>query len=245
MTRTSDQEPSQPIQLNPEQSALVQEIVTRLGEKKKAPRFQILKLVSLCDMETCRAILEEALQIEANGGMMTNKGDRRRTPGGIFFKLLRDRLSPDVIAQVLPQRDFKKQKQLRKEHRQREITAQRAAKKGIASKVIITLYGIPDTVDVSEQDSVMVALKHTVTREAVPPNLPAPPASSTIYVVYMSTQDWTRISEALEADPQDEMVIEGLPVLDSDLGCIVVYATKPSTRYLINESKKAHTSAQS
>src|SRR5881394_1621963 len=55
------------VEVSPEQEALAKEIANGLGEKEKTPRYQIIKLLSLCDMETCRAFYEEALQIEANG----------------------------------------------------------------------------------------------------------------------------------------------------------------------------------
>src|SRR4051794_12575938 len=39
------------------------------------------------------ALLEQALHIEAHGGMLTNDNSRRRTPGGTFFALMRDAVS--------------------------------------------------------------------------------------------------------------------------------------------------------
>ena len=36
----------------------------------------------------------EALTVEANGGMRTQDGSRRRTKGGVFFYLVRGRVSP-------------------------------------------------------------------------------------------------------------------------------------------------------
>ncbi|XP_026191152.1 phosphorylated adapter RNA export protein [Cyclospora cayetanensis] len=39
----------------------------------------------------CMELLEEALELEARGGMMTAEG-RRRTPGGVFLRLLQDRV---------------------------------------------------------------------------------------------------------------------------------------------------------
>ncbi|KAL8454914.1 hypothetical protein Emag_001280 [Eimeria magna] len=40
----------------------------------------------------CMQILEEALTVEADGGQLTAEG-RRRTPGGVFLRLLQDRIS--------------------------------------------------------------------------------------------------------------------------------------------------------
>jgi hypothetical protein len=39
----------------------------------------------------CRDLLAETLTIEANGGMLTKAGHCRRTPGGVFFRLVKDR----------------------------------------------------------------------------------------------------------------------------------------------------------
>lgn len=37
-------------------------------------------------------LLEQTLAIEKTGGMLTNDGSRRRTKGGVFFKLAKERL---------------------------------------------------------------------------------------------------------------------------------------------------------
>src|SRR5262249_13674139 len=41
--------------------------------------------------DRCAAILMETLTCEANGGMLTKDGTRRRTPGGVFFQLVKER----------------------------------------------------------------------------------------------------------------------------------------------------------
>lgn len=46
--------------------------------------------------------LEETLAIEASGGMMVNNGERRRTPGGVFFYLVKGRLSKELRQQLFP-----------------------------------------------------------------------------------------------------------------------------------------------
>jgi len=41
--------------------------------------------------ERCQALLTDTLTLEAHGGMLIKDGTRRRTPGGTFFQLVRDR----------------------------------------------------------------------------------------------------------------------------------------------------------
>ena len=43
--------------------------------------------------ERCQAILTDTLTMEANGGMLVKSGERRRTPGGVFFALVKGRCS--------------------------------------------------------------------------------------------------------------------------------------------------------
>ncbi len=49
---------------------------------------QIVYLVRMIGAERANQLADEALEIEANGGMLTHAGDRRRSTGGIFFELL-------------------------------------------------------------------------------------------------------------------------------------------------------------
>src|SRR5215470_10217712 len=41
--------------------------------------------------DRCAALLADTLTSEANGGMLTKDGTRRRTPGGVFFQLVKER----------------------------------------------------------------------------------------------------------------------------------------------------------
>ena len=48
-----------------------------------------------------RDLFETALGVEASGGLLTADGTRRRSPGGVFFALLRDVLPADAFKRVL------------------------------------------------------------------------------------------------------------------------------------------------
>ena len=70
----------------------VRYITQQLGETAKQARGMIWRIVHECGAEQALEWLREAQEIEAHGGMLTGDGARRRTPGGVFFKLVRDRL---------------------------------------------------------------------------------------------------------------------------------------------------------
>jgi phosphorylated adapter RNA export protein len=62
------------------------DIASKLKEHKIA---LIRKAVAVVGVATCQRICSETLTIEDAGGMMTENGERRRSPGGVFFYLLR------------------------------------------------------------------------------------------------------------------------------------------------------------
>src|SRR4051794_37199985 len=83
---------------------LVDEIAGQLGETEAEPRATILRAVERVGADMALALLQEALAIEAAGGMLLGDGSRRRTPGGIFFRLLRLRAEkPDRLAIFYPE----------------------------------------------------------------------------------------------------------------------------------------------
>ncbi|HVO71422.1 MAG TPA: hypothetical protein VMT24_15335, partial [Aggregatilineaceae bacterium] len=53
-------------------------------------------IVRLCGVGFAQAVLKEALEIDASGGLMTSDGSHRRTRGGVFYYLARYRMSPPV-----------------------------------------------------------------------------------------------------------------------------------------------------
>ena len=69
--------------------ALVQELADRLGEAERGPRALLARVVATLGEERTRAFLAETLAVEAAGGLPLPDGSRRRTPGGVFFHLVR------------------------------------------------------------------------------------------------------------------------------------------------------------
>jgi hypothetical protein len=70
-----------------------------LQEPKKALLTKVLRTIG---PERCAAILAETLTIEANGGLLVQAGDRRRTPGGTFLHLVRQQCTRQERARLFP-----------------------------------------------------------------------------------------------------------------------------------------------
>jgi hypothetical protein len=83
-------------ELTAKQRRSIEEIVATLEETDEVPLRQIEAIVRLCGVSFAQAIVKEALEIDASGGLMTSDGSHRRTKGGIFFYLARYRMSPPV-----------------------------------------------------------------------------------------------------------------------------------------------------
>ncbi len=75
--------------------ALVRELADRLGETAAGPRHQLGRVVAVLGEARARALLAEALALEEQGGLLLPDGSRRRTPGGVFFHLVRTGVAPD------------------------------------------------------------------------------------------------------------------------------------------------------
>jgi hypothetical protein len=67
----------------------VKTIAEKLGEVEREPLKKLKAVVKILGPDKALALCEKALEVEQQGGMMTRDGTRRRTPGGVFFYLVR------------------------------------------------------------------------------------------------------------------------------------------------------------
>ena len=64
-------------------------IAQKLGEVEREPLKRLKAVVKILGPDQALALCEKALEVEQQGGMLTRDGTRRRTPGGVFFYLVR------------------------------------------------------------------------------------------------------------------------------------------------------------
>ena len=75
-------------------------IAKALGESDEGPLAQIKAVVDNLGEQACLVLLAETEKIEKAGGLMRGDGSGRRSPGGVFFFLARQRLPRDVRAAI-------------------------------------------------------------------------------------------------------------------------------------------------
>jgi hypothetical protein len=203
--------------------------VDQLADALQEPNRPLLRQVlRVLGHARTTALLAEALQCEATGGMLTADGTRRRTPGGVFFHVVRQQASPKERQRLFPRPT--------PPHRQAPSAGQTTPVGGPPPPVLpwdevspiiqtlathppgeartmkLTLIGRPGTVEVREQAVVfrMQGKAPGPLPKGLPP-LPSTPALT--WNVMVALRQWNRVKDSLEGHQDDQLIIEGYPVL--------------------------------
>ncbi len=80
---------------------LTDEIAAHLGETEPGPRKTIKRAVRILGPVQVQALLDRTLEIERTGGLLLPDGSRRRTPGGVFFYLIRTTVAPKEAYKIV------------------------------------------------------------------------------------------------------------------------------------------------
>lgn len=226
-------------------------IAEQLGESDEEPKRQIYRVVKRLGADQALGFLQQALQVEAAGGIMLADRSRRRTPGGVFFSLVKEQ-APAAIKRRIFKREPAQSSETRPLPRQKDSTTtsppplltwseRRAAlaelgeEKGQATTMKITLIGRPGKV--VERGQCIITTMQATKIPALPKGLPVPPAPTTTYTVYISIKHWRRVAEAI-SDFEDSLILEGWPHLDSEAKSIAVFVTSATTRKLQAASRE-------
>jgi hypothetical protein len=79
--------------------------------------------------------------------------------------------------------------------------------------VKITLIGRPGRV--VEKGAVMLtSMQQGSKAPSLPKGLPPVPEEPTVYIVYITRKQWRKVAKAIR-NPEDVLIVEGLPVLDN------------------------------
>lgn len=246
---------------------LARHIADALGETEKQPRWLVRRIVEVCGVEQARAWLEKTLEIEANGGWMLPDGSRR-TPGGVFFRLVREQatseqtelFAQDRAAQRKRAGEYKRRMREKQQGETQDTSPERphpAASHvivvevealnaqlediGKATSMKITLIGRPGKLEM-QPNLVITHMTHQAKTATFPKGVPPMPEMPTEYTVYIAAKQWKKVEEAI-ANPEDALIIEGMAAFNPEINGMAVYAQNVATKLLQKQSKGGDKSA--
>ncbi len=249
--------PTPYVSVPPDVWALARAVAVVLGETMPPPLRLITRIVDRLGPARARALLGQALTVEAQGGLTLPDGTRR-TPGGVFFFLVRTsaEIKREDKAYIFPRQGGHPPQAggtgagasapspppplppaAWTDDDYRAINQHLHDEIGRATTVKITVIGRPGTAVEQGQAVVLALMSEKV--PALAKGLPEPPAG-TRYTVFVARKPWAKVAEALAADPEDAAIIEGYAALDARVEGIAVYATSATTKRL-QAAKRAMT----
>jgi hypothetical protein len=223
-------------------------IAAQLNETEDEPLRLLRKVVKRLGTEQSLTFLQETLEVEAQGGLRLADGSRRRTPGGVFFYLVRTK-GPAHVRPLFFQRKLAQASQDGAAASQTQplpftwidriaVLQEIGAEKGQATTVKITLIGRSGKV--IDRGICVVTTMQSSKVPSLPKGLPTPQNVSTTYTVYIASKQWRRVEEALK-DQEDVLIVEGFPQIDTQTSSIAVFATNTTTKKLQMAQRQAQT----
>ena len=230
---------------DPTSAALAKQIAEALGETNI---HQVRRVVEHLGAAAAQAHLVEAQRIEAAGGEQVASGKRRRTPGGVFLRLVRDTATPEQRKAIgWPSGTGETQPagapRTRRLHTEPTLLAALPwaalaehlptllKTPGATMSSKITLIGRPGRIIEAQGAVLTVMVSEPAKAPTLPKGLPVPPAQPTRYIVYIAQKQWQKVAEAIK-DPTDALIVEGYPVYDERLPGLAVLTQAITTRNL-------------
>jgi hypothetical protein len=195
--------------------------VDTLAEALQEPNRPLLtQVLRTLGTDRTTAILTDALTCEANGGMLTRDGTRRRTPGGVFFQLVKERATPQERRRLFP-RPAPQRGQGQPQRQPTALTWDEVqtitqtlatAPPGEARTMKLTLIGRPGKIETRGQ-AVMFRLQGKPPA-SLPRGLPPIPSTPALtWNVMVALRQWNRVKDSLAANQEDQLIIEGYPLM--------------------------------
>ncbi len=79
---------------------VVQGIAAELGETTAQPLAHLRRMLRTLGEERTRQLVQQAKAVEVQGGLLLPDSGRRRTLGGVFFKLAKEQATPEERARI-------------------------------------------------------------------------------------------------------------------------------------------------
>jgi len=216
----------------------------RIAAQLEEPLLWLVEnVIKVLGQERASDLLQQTLEIEAAGGILTAQGDRRRTPGGVYLKLLKEQITPEEQELIFIGGPKTKPKGNQEDAENAanppplgplpwddaRLEISRLIKLPLEkASVKITLVGRPSQVS-KTKSCVVVAMKGSR-----PPSLPkglppAPDGSDFSYAVFISLRHWAKVAPVMAQDKDERLLVEGYPIFDAKRGITVILAQNVRT----------------
>lgn len=210
------------------------------GEKQHGVIRQIKRVIQLCGVEFAQKMYDAAMEIEANGGMMLADNSRRRTPGGVFFHLVRNNVDDEKRRFII--HGGSRPAFLLLSWQDRIALLQSLQnEQGTADIMKVTLRGRPGQVE-KRPEVVVTTMTYQPQNIAFPTGMPVPPTTPTLYVVYIAVKQWEKIEESI-ANPDDTLIVDGVCAFDPDTKSMAVFATSVQSVLMEEQTRAAQSAA--
>jgi len=240
----------EPQQENPQEDApgvidpAMAEDAQRIAAQLEEPLLWLVaNVIKVLGLARADDLLLQTLEIEAAGGSMTAAGDRRRTSGGVYLKLLKEQAAAEDQERIFADGPKTKPRKTQEERAkaanpppigplawdEARLEISRLIKLPLErASVKITLVGRPSQVS-KAKSCVVVAMKGSR-----PPSLPkglppAPDGSDFSYAVFISLRHWAKVAPVMQQDKDERLLVEGYPIFDPKRGITVILAQNVRT----------------
>ena len=205
--------------------------VLEIAKQLNEPNTELIgKIVNAIGIERVNEYLQKTLTIEAESGMMTRDGERRRTPGGVFFYVVKDNLSKAEQKQIFPKmpgtQPKKKVIQAVSWEDAQKIAVAINQTPGKGATVKLTLVGRPKKVAKAGEGAVVVSLQGKPPG-ALPKGLPVPPETGITWAVFIVNKQWNKVKHTMSHNAKDSLIEEGYPLIDkNEVGIVLATNVK-------------------
>jgi hypothetical protein len=195
-------------------------LVSTIADTLQEPNVDLVRRVVRVLGEACaHALLAETLKIEAEGGLLIADKSRRRTPGGVFFHVVKSTTPRKLRARIFPPTEASPRAaslpSCTWSDVQEAIQAVVGTTPGEADTVKLTLIGRPTATQTRGQ-AVIFQLTGKPPATVVRGLPPLPPRPPIVWTVMVALRQWNRVKDSLAVHPDDTLVIEGYPFVDHD-----------------------------
>jgi hypothetical protein len=220
-----------------QKKAVDEALVTHIAETLHEPNVELIrKVLAVLGAERVQALFQKTLAIEAQGGLTVQDGSRRRTPGGVFFKTVKEgttlaerwHIFPRPPASATANGEAPSPATPPSEpptwEEAKALIGKALQAIAEAKTVKMTLIGRPT--QVTQQETCVVVAMKGKPPGTLPKGLPTPPAHSAItWAVFIVNKQWNKVQASLSANADDQLIIEGYPMVDPKRGMGVILAT--------------------